>query len=166
MHAPDGTAPDSLPGVLRLALAMRGGVSLAVWIGGAFAEIDRVRRQEDPFVSHLLRATRFTSLEVDILAGASAGGLNAALGGLAMARGQETNLRETWLNTADIDKLLTSPEGDDPKHRRSVLNGVYFLNEVTDRLRDGGRDHGGDTHPGRDVPRRHRLRRRRDSPTQ
>ncbi len=135
MHAPDDTAP-ALPGVLRLALAMRGGVSLAVWIGGAFAEIDRVRRQEDPFVSRLLAATRFTSLEVDILAGASAGGLNAALGGLAMAQGQETNLRETWLNTADIDKLLTSPEGDDPKHRRSVLNGVYFLNEVTDRLRE------------------------------
>jgi hypothetical protein len=29
---------------LRLALAMRGGVSLAVWIGGACAEIDALRR--------------------------------------------------------------------------------------------------------------------------
>jgi hypothetical protein len=28
---------------LRLALGMRGGVSLAVWIGGAVAEIDRLR---------------------------------------------------------------------------------------------------------------------------
>jgi hypothetical protein len=29
---------------LRLALAMRGGVSLAVWIGGAIAELDLARR--------------------------------------------------------------------------------------------------------------------------
>ena len=29
---------------LRLALAMRGGVSLAVWIGGAVSEIERLRR--------------------------------------------------------------------------------------------------------------------------
>jgi predicted acylesterase/phospholipase RssA len=121
---------------LRLALAMRGGVSLAVWIGGAFAEIDRVRRNDDPFVTHLLAATRFASLEVDILAGASAGGLNAALGGLAISQGEATNLRETWLDTADIDKLLTSEEGDDPKHRRSILNGDYFLKEVTARLRE------------------------------
>jgi hypothetical protein len=31
---------------LRLALGMRGGVSLAIWIGGACSEIDRVRRAD------------------------------------------------------------------------------------------------------------------------
>ncbi len=31
---------------LRLALAMRGGVSLAVWIGGVCAEIDELLRAE------------------------------------------------------------------------------------------------------------------------
>ena len=35
---------ERLNHTLRLALAMRGGVSLAVWIGGAVAEIDVLRR--------------------------------------------------------------------------------------------------------------------------
>ena len=38
-----GAAPDS-GRTLRVALAMRGGVSLAVWIGGAVAELDLLRR--------------------------------------------------------------------------------------------------------------------------
>jgi hypothetical protein len=43
---PGAAAPRVRPGVhqeLRLALAMRGGSSLAVWIGGAVAEIERRR---------------------------------------------------------------------------------------------------------------------------
>lgn len=116
---------------------MRGGVSLAVWIGGAFAEIDRLRRADtvsDQFVGRLLATTRFGSVEIDILTGASAGGLNAALGGLAIARDQPTNLRETWLETADIDRLLNSKVGVHPNRRRSLLNGDYFLKAVKDRL--------------------------------
>ena len=44
-HLPQVDASDvDLGGrVLRLALAMRGGVSLAVWIGGAVAELDLLR---------------------------------------------------------------------------------------------------------------------------
>ena len=37
-------AVDDNHKTLRLALAMRGGVSLAVWIGGVVAEIDLFRR--------------------------------------------------------------------------------------------------------------------------
>src|SRR5918994_930485 len=39
--------PGAVPSfnrTLRIALAMRGGVSLAVWIGGAVAELDLLRR--------------------------------------------------------------------------------------------------------------------------
>ena len=36
-------AASAAPRELRLALAMRGGVSLAVWIGGTCCEIDRLR---------------------------------------------------------------------------------------------------------------------------
>ena len=104
---------------------MRGGVSLAVWIGGAMQEIDHLRHPDDPddaedsgFARHILGVTRFNRLEVDIITGASAGGLNAALAGMAIAHGTSLkSLRDVWMNTADIDKLLDIPtreQGDDP----------------------------------------------------
>lgn len=142
---PTGGGPVQCPkssasAVLRFAVAMRGGVSLAVWIGGAFVEIDRVRRNEDAFTNKLLGITRFRAVEVDILTGASAGGLNAALGGLAMAHGKEPCLRDTWIETADIDRLLKwepkSKEDPEPKKRRSILNGKYFLREIRKQLND------------------------------
>lgn len=121
--------------VLRFAVAMRGGVSLAVWIGGALSEIDAVREPPTEALARaLLRITRFSRLEVDILTGASAGGLNAALGGLAIATGARMNLRPVWLKVADIDKLLTPPA--DGRRLRSLLNGDYFLREVEGQLTD------------------------------
>ena len=60
---------------LRLALGMRGGVSLAVWMGGACSEIDRLRRAlqdgGDPVYGALLRANGYGSVAVDVVAGAS-----------------------------------------------------------------------------------------------
>jgi hypothetical protein len=70
---------------LRLALAMRGGVSLAVWMGGACSEVDRMRRAPGGAVpqastyGRMLDAAGYGSVAVDVLAGASAGGLNCAL---------------------------------------------------------------------------------------
>ena len=69
---------------LRLALGMRGGVSLAVWIGGACAEIDKLRAAAladppSPFWRQVLDASAYERVVVDVLAGASAGGLNGSL---------------------------------------------------------------------------------------
>ena len=44
--------------------------------------------------------------------------------------GAPLNLRDVWIETADIDRLLQSNR--DP--RRSILDGTYFLNEVRRRL--------------------------------
>lgn len=138
-----GTEPSRPPprdgSVLRLAIAMRGGVSLAVWIGGALGEIDRVRRANagDELVGLLLDVTRFDRLEVDILAGASAGGLNAALGGTAIACNKPMSLRDVWLKTASLDRLLEPSVG--AEKRRSILNGDYFEQRIVrelDRLLD------------------------------
>ncbi len=119
---------------MRLAVAMRGGVSLAVWIGGALEEIDRLRRTEedDALVTGLLDLTRFDGVEVDILAGASACGLNAVLGGVAIASGAPLNFRQIWMETARLDRLLDPSTGKE--RRRSVLNGAYFLDEITKSL--------------------------------
>lgn len=127
-----GGARFKTESVLRLAIAMRGGVSLAVWIGGALREIDRLQRpKSDPFVRALLNLTVFHRAEIDILTGASAGGLNAALGGYAIARGHQMDLRDVWMKTADIDRLL-EPSG--PTSRRSILDGSYFLDQVRARV--------------------------------
>ncbi|WP_081631560.1 DUF3376 domain-containing protein [Nocardia sp. 348MFTsu5.1] len=115
---------------LRLALAMRGGVSLAVWIGGAVAELDLFRRacnsplgidgypvcaaesdeqyERAKIYADLLRKTQFENVEIDILAGASAGGLNAVLLGLAQSRGvvMDTVVHDTWIEKGGIWELL------------------------------------------------------------
>ena len=52
---------------LRFALSMNGGVSLAVWIGGAVSEIDRLRRG-DPFWGPLLDACGYEpNAQVDVM---------------------------------------------------------------------------------------------------
>ena len=64
---------------------MRGGVSLAVWIGGACCEIDALRvMPTDPGPANFwrplaARAPATSGVVVDVLAGASAGGLNGVL---------------------------------------------------------------------------------------
>jgi patatin-related protein len=117
-------AVDDNHKTLRLALAMRGGVSLAVWIGGVIAEIDLFRRacsnqihpQENQYrqerarrYAELLRDnTNYERVEVDILAGASAGGLNAILYGLAQCCRSviDETVRDTWITNGGIWELL------------------------------------------------------------
>lgn len=122
------TQPEQASGTrplrtLRLALAMRGGVSLAVWIGGALAEIDVFRRAcsggttPDPdtrgerYWQMLHRTGRYSSVEIDILAGASAGGLNAVLYGLAQTCGSQLDdiAHSTWIRDGGMWELLREP---------------------------------------------------------
>lgn len=125
--------PDGRRRTLRLALAMRGGVSLAVWIGGAVSEIDLFRRacnapgtdtdvrladgereqhhQRARIYRSLFAATKYRRVEVDILAGASAGGLNAVLYGLAQSCGRVMDelVRRTWVDSGGMWELLREP---------------------------------------------------------
>ncbi len=122
---------------LRIALAMRGGVSMAVWIGGAVAELDLLRRaaagvagctcEGDQLLvtpvgrapeiarAHLYRRMlaqrRYGRVEFDILAGASAGGLNAVLFALAQSYGVVTDdiVAPMWSEDGDLWKLIRSP---------------------------------------------------------
>lgn len=129
----ESTTPRIRNRTLRLALAMRGGVSLAVWIGGAVAEIDLFRRacnqaaesaetlvavgendhraERAKRYAELLELTKYDRVDVDILAGASAGGLNAVLFGLAQACGtvMDEPVRRTWIDCGGIWDLLRDP---------------------------------------------------------
>jgi patatin-related protein len=105
---------------LRIALVMNGGVSLAVWMGGVTLELDRVRRTAHGAYAQLLDLTE-TDARIDVIAGASAGGINGAVLALAIARGTTVeDIRQLWMTNGDIDRLLRDPMQRDAP---SVLKG-------------------------------------------
>ncbi len=126
---------------LRLAMAFTGGVSLAVWMGGVAREVDLLvqaseRRRTingakqdastpdpDPVRRYYRRLLDLLDVQVcvDVLAGTSAGGINAALLGLANAqRSDLSSLRDTWLSSGSLSQLLRDPREVDPP---SLLKG-------------------------------------------
>jgi predicted acylesterase/phospholipase RssA len=127
---------------LRLALAMRGGVSLSVWIGGAVREIEHLRsdvlaptgghREPRGAIGEMARAVGYDTIEIDIVSGASAGGLNAVILGAAMTRGKSLDmLRDVWLNSGAIENLLYASSA---KTQSSILDGQYFYDELETNL--------------------------------
>jgi patatin-related protein len=123
---------------LRLALAMRGGVSLAVWIGGAVSEIDLARRaaregaEGHDFWPQLLGVSDYERVVVDVLAGASAGGLNGVLYAASQVYDFPYDaMRDVWLTVGGTEGLVRR-EGPWP----SLFKGDdYFLTTVHDKLR-------------------------------
>jgi patatin-related protein len=112
---------------LRIALVCYGGVSLAVYMHGITKEIWRLARASqavhsrkppadggDDLYARLLKTIATGAgvdlrIIVDILAGASAGGINAIFLGHAIASGQALDpLTDLWLDSADVDALVDS----------------------------------------------------------
>jgi patatin-related protein len=112
---------------LRLALVCYGGVSLAVYMHGVTKEVWRLARASRDFCAHepadardapacvyreileAIRAEGGLKLRVlpDIIAGASAGGINGVFLAQAIETGQSLDpLTELWLRCADADILL------------------------------------------------------------
>ncbi|MGX5358326.1 DUF3376 domain-containing protein [Kocuria sp. KH4] len=147
-----GGQPPAFGRTLRIALAMRGGVSLAVWIGGAVAELDllrRIRLHRDPagglhalllqpsaapdphtaerarVYAGLLADAGYDRVEFDLLAGASAGGLNAVVHAVAQRAGTGLGaLGLLWQEHAALGRLLR-PLGRAPVD--SLLQGDAYL---------------------------------------
>ena len=118
---------------------MRGGVSLSVWIGGAVAEIDALRRAvqdeaDTNVMARLAHELGCREVEIDVISGASAGGLNGAILSAALVNGTGVDtLRRVWLQAADLQQLLF-PVGMET--RLSILQGDYFLSCLQQRLDD------------------------------
>jgi patatin-related protein len=115
---------------LRLALVCYGGISLAVYMHGITKEVWRLAsascamQRGEPgngVYRELLEAIRETSginlhVLVDILSGASAGGINAVFLAQAIATGQSLDpLTDLWMDHADVEALLDPGQG--PAHR-------------------------------------------------
>jgi patatin-related protein len=118
---------------LRIALVCYGGVSLAVYMHGITKEIWRLAkasqrvhssavRDSDAPLANDVYSTLLTTITakadtdirilVDILAGASAGGINAIFLGHAIASGQPLDpLTDLWLDSADVDALIDRDVG-------------------------------------------------------
>ncbi|MFF5808661.1 patatin-like protein [Streptomyces sp. NPDC012746] len=148
---------------IRIATAMTGGVSLAIWMGGVARELNllqqaawrRYPRQlrlgaEKTFEPVLGVATSCdnkvrdlyvrlldlldVTVSVDMLSGTSAGGINGALLGLARANSLDLgDLREFWLKSGAFDTLLRDPKETKPP---SLLQGDGVLfKELLDGIR-------------------------------
>lgn len=110
---------------LRLALVCYGGVSLAVYIHGITKEIWRFARASRAFHarepaaagSQAIYRAMFEEIEqvtsvrlrllVDIVAGASAGGINGIFLAQAISTGQSLDpLTDLWLTSADVEALI------------------------------------------------------------
>ena len=117
---------------LRIGLVLNGGVSLAIWMGGVTTEVDCLRRRIGAYgeVLDLLR----TDARVDVISGASAGGLNGGFLATAIAYGRPLEgLRDLWLERGSLDKLLRSPFEKDPP---SIMDGDgYFLPALEEAFR-------------------------------
>ncbi|GAA0909710.1 patatin-like protein [Virgisporangium aurantiacum] len=113
---------------IRFAVVLNGGVSLAVWMGGAVLEIDRLSRGEGPYGA-LLDLVGGTA-RADVITGTSAGGINGAALALAQvnAGADLRQLRDLWAQQGDIDALMRRPFQGAPV---SLLRGdEYFLPQL------------------------------------
>jgi patatin-related protein len=116
---------------LRLATTMTGGVSLAVWMAGVTREINLLaqasqwRRAGGTFPTGSRLSTHSAAslklyaelidlldmvVDVDILSGTSAGGINAALLASSRVTGSDLGgLRDLWLDLGALTDLLRDP---------------------------------------------------------
>lgn len=103
---------------IRFGLVLYGGVSLAVYIYGVALEFERLVRAscgaEVNAWTEILREAGATAT-VDIVSGASAGGINGVLLGKALATGaQLRSVRSIWTDDADIGTLLRDTGEKEP----------------------------------------------------
>jgi patatin-related protein len=125
---PEPPDPSERSREVRLGIVMFGGISLSVYINGVSNELFRAARGRG--VYRLLKALTDSHIVVDIMSGASAGGINSVLLSTALANGSEFGTTGTlWRDHADIEELLKQGP-DDPKIDNSVLNGGYHQHQL------------------------------------
>ena len=140
---------------IRVGLVMNGGVSLAVWMGGIARELHAAamapdsspaRATDEPAEGDspqrlwaILMARAGVVIDIDVIAGTSAGGLNGTILASCLAQGAAfPNLREVWADTAQVSRgrLLRTldNEEDANRSRPSLLDGAYFEDRIREQF--------------------------------
>lgn len=136
------SAVTELTQELRLATTMTGGVSLAIWMAGVAREINLLSQAsqwrraggafpaDSPLSKEAAASLKLYAqlidlldmiVDVDILSGTSAGGINAALLAHARIAGADLGgLRDLWLDLGALTDLLRDPRDE---HTPSLLYG-------------------------------------------
>jgi patatin-related protein len=135
MESENPSKPTELTQEIRFATTMTGGVSLAVWMAGVAREMNLLgqasqwrRAGGTPNGSQLSESSLPESskaslklyralidlldivVDVDILSGTSAGGINAALLALSRVKGYDLGgLRDLWLDLGALTDLTRDP---------------------------------------------------------
>jgi patatin-related protein len=147
---------------LRLALVCYGGVSLAIYMHGVTKELHKLVKagrafdaadddEPNPFgpseteaayfdtLREIARTTgRRLSVSIDILAGASAGGINGVVLAKAIALdAEQERLRKLWIEEGDLKKLLRSVPFGGLRFRAAVagIRQLLSLGKATSPLR-------------------------------
>jgi patatin-related protein len=126
---------------IRLALVMNGGVSLAIWMGGVTVEVNRLIEGDSIYgeVLDLLRS----EVRVDVIAGASAGGINGAMLAAMISHQNDRaneldNLRRIWIEDGSLGRMFRPPMQKKPP---SLMKGDEFflprLQQVFEDLTSG-----------------------------
>lgn len=109
---------------VRIGLVMYGGVSLAVYMNGVANELFRAVRGRG--VYKLFKALTDSDVVVDVISGASAGGINGMFLAYALCNDKEFgSCAQLWREHGDIMKLLRSAEGP-PEAQTSLLDSEGF----------------------------------------
>lgn len=130
---------------IRFGVILNGGVSLAVWMGGAVLELDRLTkagRQEAMSAQQSGAASVYRALltlagstaRADVIAGTSAGGINGAALALSQVNPHAplNMLRDIWVDQGRIEALMRQPFRGSPT---SLLQGdEFFLPQLNNAL--------------------------------
>jgi predicted acylesterase/phospholipase RssA len=145
-------------------MAWNGGVSLAIWMGGVAVELDCARRAHLGTEDHGVDADYGSEKEgyhprtiynalcrafdravvIDILTGASAGGINGALLGAVITKERRLHpsfLRERWIGLGDFSTMLRPTNSRKPE---SLMDGEYFRRQLLGTFRDCLAEEGAD----------------------
>ncbi|HSJ21522.1 MAG TPA: patatin-like protein [Nocardioidaceae bacterium] len=124
---------------IRFGVILNGGVSLAVWMGGAVLELDRLTKAEGQAGSIYGRLLNVAGCRAraDVISGTSAGGINGAALALAQVNtlADIGSLRDVWVDEGQLETLLRKPFRGSPT---SLLQGdeqfLPALNSALSRL--------------------------------
>lgn len=130
---------------IRFGVILNGGVSLAVWMGGAVMELDRLTKASlldgslpqvpgSTDVYAALLALAGSTARADVIAGTSAGGINGAALALCQVNPEArlSLLRDVWVDQGRIEALMRQPFRGSPS---SLLQGdEFFLPQLNTAL--------------------------------